>query len=674
MSLDKALLKNILTLTFDTNMHFLKEQFPHLFEKFVNYEPKEYGLELDENNHLNIACNGHFIYAGNPKETVIEQTQCFIKNPIRNIYRITPMSDEEKERNNPIGFKHLDYLTDVARLGAKYEGKALFEDLHTIPIGRFPFLAVIGVGLGYHLEQLAEQNIDHIYIYEPNEDLFYSSLFTLNWRWLVERFQGVNKSITILVGANKESFFEGFQKLFFRFGIFKSGCLSFYKHYESETSGEIVDYILKNGRVLYSGFGFTEDEILSLKHTYENIAKQHAFLKAGTQLMANKIDAPIFICGSGPSLDDDFEIIKENKDKAIIVSCGSSLMALKKYGIKPDIHFEVERTGPVLDWLLAIDDKEYLSDITFIGMNTVYPPVMDLFKETILFLKPNDAASDMVRVTYEHDLSIIYATNPTVVNGALGFFNHVKSNDIYMFGCDFGYIDPNKHHSDKTGYFDAFKETAVVQTQKDQREANFGGVVYTDSTLDSARHAAEYTLRHHVSENDNKTVYNCSNGVKVVGTTALHSNEIVLEKQVDKAEFVQFLKSNSSDSSLDKETWQREIALRIGTIINIIDETMIKPEYLEIDFEPKDIIDIFDTVHQRLMSLDGTKDIVAIRVLNGSVTYMETTVLGYVYLIGNNTYCKSFLKEAFAVMFEYYGVLRTLLLEAAQEMGAKMDD
>ena len=64
---------------------------------------------------------------------------------------------------------------------------------------------------------------------------------------------------------------------------------------------------------------------------------------------------------------------------------------------------------------------------------------------------------------------------------------------------------------------------------------------------------------------------------------------------------------------------------------------MIKPEYLEIDFEPKDIIDIFDTVHQRLMSLDGTKDIVAIRVLNGSVTYMETTVLGYVYLIGNNT-------------------------------------
>ena len=333
MTLDKNLLKNILKLTFETNIQFFKESFPHFYEKFKNYEPKEYGLELDENNNLNIACNGHFIYQKDPKITVSEQTLDFLKNPVRSIYRISPVNEENMAKENPMGFRHLDYLSQVARLGCEYEAKALSEDIHTNSLGRFPFLSVIGVGLGYHLEQLASENIDHLYIYEPNDDLFYSSLFTLNWKWIVEQFQKSNKSITILVGVTKEKYFEGFQKLFFKFGIFKSGCLSFFKHYQSETSDEIVEYIMKNGKTLYSGFGFTEDELISLKHTYQNIKNERKFLVEGTSLLEQKLDMPVFICGSGPSLDDAHEIIKENQDKAIIVSCGSSLMALKKYGI-----------------------------------------------------------------------------------------------------------------------------------------------------------------------------------------------------------------------------------------------------------------------------------------------------------------------------------------------------
>ena len=672
MNSDISLLRNVLNITFETNLLYFKEKFPHFYEKFKEYERKEYGLELDKNGCLNIACNGHFIYDDDPRKIAKIQAEEFVKKPTRNIYRMNPMTDEELISENPLKFRHLDYVVNIARLGQEYEFKAIRDDANLIPIGRNPFLSVIGVGLGYHLEELPLESVEHLYIYEPKDDLFYASMFTINWRYLVEKFEQDNKSITILVGNTKEQFFEGLQTLFHKFGMFKSAVLPYFNHYESITASEIIEYVNINGRVLYSGFGFMEDEIMSLVHTYKNLYKEPSILGPVANLKEDGFDYPLFICGSGPSMDESYDYIKANRDKAIVVSCGSGVVALFKYGIKPDIHVDVERTKPVYDWLKTIQDEDstFLEGVTFIGMNNVYPDVQNLFDRKMLFLKPNDAGTDMIRVTYNSELPLIYGSNPTCVNGAVGFFNNIGSGDIYLFGCDFGYKDETKHHSKNSGYFDTFKEyNKDAYAKLATREGNFGGKVFTDQTYDSCRHSVEYSIRHHVKD-ENKTVFNCSDGAKVVGTQPLHLEDIELEQVLDKKAFSDCVLSYGKDNVLSPKTWEREINDRINKTIDVIDNVLINEELLEVNIEPEQVIDIFTTMHNKIMELDGSKDIVGIRTLKGSIVYVQCSITGYIYLIGNNEHCKTFIKESFKVMFAYYKELRQILLDAADEMGA----
>ena len=41
---------------------------PHIFKQFIHYDPKDYGLDFDNNGHLNIASNGQFIFADDPQK------------------------------------------------------------------------------------------------------------------------------------------------------------------------------------------------------------------------------------------------------------------------------------------------------------------------------------------------------------------------------------------------------------------------------------------------------------------------------------------------------------------------------------------------------------------------------------------------------------------------------
>ena len=663
MSFDVSILKSVLKITFETNMLFLKQEFPHLYERFVDYEPENYGLEMDPSGHLNLAGNGHFMYQGDPKETAQIQAERFFQNPSQSIYKVNPFGQD-----NPIGFKHLGFLTDIATQGEKALAEVNAKNEPYKSLGRFTFLSVIGIGLGYHLEHIAKQDIDHLYIYEPNNDLFYSSLFTLNWEWIVSQFKKDNKSITLLIGNTKERYMEGYQQLLFKFGAFKSGCIAIFNHYQSDTAKKVADYVIKNGRVLYSGFGFMEDEIMSLEHTYQNIHNKVNFL---TQIKEEecKDNIPVFICGSGPSLDDSIEYIIEHKDKAIIVSCGSSIMALLKYGVVPDIHFEVERTKPTYDWLLGVDDVEVLKSVNFIGMNNIYPDVMGLFKNSFLFLKPNDAATALVKKAYGNYVEL-FATNPTVVNGAVAFLNQMKAGDTYLFGCDFGYKDPNKHHSTNTAYYGEFEGVYDKEFATDfVRKGNFCEQVYTTATFDNTRTAIEYSIRHHVNTDGDKKVYNCSDGVYVEGAIPLQPSEIELSTEVDAEHFYQQLLGLTLDE-LQPEPWEQAMTTELKNIIKFLDTAIIDERLLDIDLTPQQLISVFETVNHKLMSFE-TLDIIGLRLIRGSISYVQTSIIGYAYLIGDTPECRAFIKESIKTMFDYFIEMKQILVQKSEAVGVK---
>ena len=138
-------------------------------------------------------------------------------------------------------------------------------------------------------------------------------------------------------------------------------------HYPSEGIFELMKRTKQEFFLLSSGWGFFDDNIISISHCVENVRKNLPFLITGKSLDENWSNIPVFVVGNGPSLDMAIDTLKKLQDNVIILSCGSALSALHKAGIRPDIHVQVERTKLVPDSHRLLNDADYLKDILFLS-------------------------------------------------------------------------------------------------------------------------------------------------------------------------------------------------------------------------------------------------------------------------------------------------------------------
>ena len=99
-------------------------------------------------------------------------------------------------------------------------------------------------------------------------------------------------------------------------------------------------------KVFYLSSGFFEDEILMMRNTYYNL-RGTAFRLVDRKRHRER-STPVFVVGSGPSLDRDIAAIKKWRDRAIVFSCGTAIGILLKNGIRPDLHVENENTFPLV--------------------------------------------------------------------------------------------------------------------------------------------------------------------------------------------------------------------------------------------------------------------------------------------------------------------------------------
>ena len=133
---------------------------------------------------------------------------------------------------------------------------------------------------------------------------------------------------------------------------------------------------------------------------------------------------PVFIVANGPSLDSDIEWLLANQGKAIIVSAGTAISALKAYGLKPDIHCEMERVMNTCNVLRSYYDEDYFKDIAFVGLNTVQPGIFELFNNPLSY-----------KLKYSNELSNLYRKNKNSVQNELDCWSN-WCRDILMIQSD----------------------------------------------------------------------------------------------------------------------------------------------------------------------------------------------------------------------------------------------
>jgi hypothetical protein len=517
-SQDNTLEIMILQATLMANLETLKVYIPDVYNTFKNYSPESAGVVFDEQGSINLINNGEYSYKSEAKEFCRQQVDLYMKLP-----RYIDFDLDHKE-DEYINFEH-------ARLLKKIKTKRVAEaKKHSRPMAesQLDMFCMFGAGLGYQIEALFEQKkIVNFLLCEPSKDIFYAMLHCIELKPIIASCQALGGEFSIQIGGNAVDMINSVSEVLTRKGPFNVSRLFFYRHYVSDTSKELFKLFKEISYRFSSGWGFMEDEIIGITHTLDNIQAGFKVCKK-TNLFENSIsNKPVFIAGNGPSLDDAISFLKMNQDNIIIVSTGTSLKALLKNDIKPDIHFEMERTLTTMPYIEVIEEQQKnsdikLSDIQIIAFNTVATTVLKKFKNPLLLIKEFDGGGKLMQKADKlgKHIAPLY-TNPTVSNTALVALLSLGFKNIYFTGLDFGYLSNNHHHSKDSIYYDEnyfAKERVEKSINTDKKvKGNFVDFVYTLNKFDSSRGNIELALQQHIKEYNQPDikVYNCSNGAAI---------------------------------------------------------------------------------------------------------------------------------------------------------------
>lgn len=492
---------------YTNNFIFLRERAPKIFKKVLEDGKTDWKVVIDERGFPNAIINDSPLYPGNPEDIAMQQVEIFSENPIRLVGNLSSRTLRKDLIHGKYGIK-------LSTLWNKYKPYSLdsgkFWDGKNIPV-----LIVLGTGFGYHIKELIDRfNIQHMVIVDLNPDLFKLSLYTLDWRKLFSYFSNLEKrrSLRIILEDDEKKLASSVEAYLAKVCPAFISHIFVFRHMNSPVFDKFESILVDTLKETQMMWGFFDDELWSLEYTIKNATRKIPIYMGSKK---TRDDTPVFLVGSGPSLDQSIEVVKRFREKAIVVSCGTAIKPLEKAGIKPDMHLEIERTKLTYDALKVVNE-EFLRGIPFVAFNNVYPKAFDFFDRRFLFLKPNDAGS----VIFPRHIPRIYRSNPTVTAGAFSLLVNAGFKRFFLFGIDLGSKSPEYHHSKASIYYE---DNAPKTLDMDIKvEGNFGGEVWTNEILFQNKRIMEMVIE---SMGDLE-VYNVSDGALIKGAAPLRFEEV----------------------------------------------------------------------------------------------------------------------------------------------------
>ncbi|MCP4322227.1 MAG: DUF115 domain-containing protein [Alteromonadales bacterium] len=624
-SQEVQLQKMLMQATLFANLDALKVYIPEIYEEFKDYRPESSGVAIDKNNNINLFNNDKFVYDV-PLDFAKEQVELFLQNPPMFAYSLDHQEDED------MLFEHAVVLKKLMR---KLKSEASETVRRPIDEEQIDFICMIGAGLGYQIEALFnKRSIVNFLLCEPSKDTFYAMLHCIEIKKVIEKCISLGGRFSVRIGGSPAGIVNAVSNLLHQQGHFNLSRFFMYRHYLSDTTEDTLKLFHEIGHRWGAGWGFMEDEIISLTHTLSNIQSGFKVCKK-TELINNPIaKKPVFIVANGPSLDASVEYLQKNSENIIIVSCGTALKALLTYNIKPDIHVEMERTASLLSYIEAIEEQQKsssikLKDIQIIALNTVYPELLKRFKNPLLLTKLSDAGGKLIQ---QYDKLNMYAapdnSNPTVSNTAVALITSLGFEEIYFIGLDFGYKSNKHHHSKESIYYD--KDFVYVEELKENKlvEGNFSESVYTIPVFDSSKGNVELLLQEFPLIN----VYNCCDGAKIKYTTPMPLSDITpLEAIQNKDRLLEQLIGNAFDNKQFSSHSIEESIRQSFTQVKVTIEQLMNLVSMEISTR-EELSQQFTLQNNLLMRLKVRKEHqVTYWLLQGTFRYFQAYIMTNCY-------------------------------------------
>ncbi|WP_296044922.1 6-hydroxymethylpterin diphosphokinase MptE-like protein [uncultured Alteromonas sp.] len=217
--LEQALSRHIVSNHRRSIMAFARH-IPSLLPEVQNVATENIAIFANKNGEYNIVDygTGRTVYGLTPQAEILQQYQ-----NIKNHAPFIALHCDEKERSEE-GDNSLKSIAQVADLPGyrKQIGySALPQNVNV--------MVVMGLGLGYHIEQLVKHhNISHLIIYEPERQYFQCSVLALDWQRLLQTMEAKGTAVFLLLEKDGRDLIENITELTQHVNV---DGFYYYKHY-----------------------------------------------------------------------------------------------------------------------------------------------------------------------------------------------------------------------------------------------------------------------------------------------------------------------------------------------------------------------------------------------------------------------------------------------------------
>lgn len=503
----------------EKNLEAFQKYFPDVYKAFANFEPQTWLPIQGENGEINILHKRSLVpwYGDSPSQECLANFTNFSEQPNKDGLILGYKGRKLKK------YLHYQFVgkTEALLDEVEKEEGALPDTIKS--------LILFGVGVGYQIETLLNNHhVEKLFVCEPNKDFFHASLYAIKWHEILASIDESDGRLYINIGDDGTNLFKDLLNQFYSIGPYILANTYFYQSYYNSVLVSALARLREQLQVVISMGEYFDHARFGISHTAEMINQGTPFLRRNPSqyLSFDEKEVPVFIVGNGPSLDNAIEKIKEWRDHAIVVSCGTALSAMHKYGIKPDFHAEIEQNRSTYDWCCRVNDFEYLSEISLISVNGIHPDTCSLFKDVYVAFKDGESSTIaslelLGRKNYE-ELQFAF---PTVSNLAINLFSKLGMQQLYLFGVDLGFYDKDKHHSTLSTYYDNGKEVYDYNASNNTSivvPGNFRKTVHTKYEFKLSKTIIEQSLA-----SNKVSCFNCSDGAKIAGAAPL-SPDLVL--------------------------------------------------------------------------------------------------------------------------------------------------
>ncbi|NRT73680.1 motility associated factor glycosyltransferase family protein [Clostridium beijerinckii] len=347
-------------------------------------------------------------------------------------------------------------------------------------------IVVYGLGLGYHIEAIAKKIKKNsiLYVFEYNMEL-------------VKYCKEVNEDILtynnvkIIIG-NCTNFYDQLSEC-----LKKAQDIIIHKpSLDTISSSNELLYNLINDYSLVKQSGKYNEELIKLgEENFESNKKlNYRFIEEFIEI--HKSNKPYVITASGPSLDDELELLKKNREKFNIISVGSSLRALMNKGIKPDA-------------VVIIDGKEIVKK-QFEGYENECIPLCFAATASRWAVESYKGPKYIFNSSDEDKITI--ATRGTVAVSAIDISIKCGAEKIVFLGQDLAFVG-DKSHTEIFEKVYGFGDNGKQIYKNKVVKSVDGGIISTTQGYISFKNKIESLIRN----NEHVKFINCSKGAFING-------------------------------------------------------------------------------------------------------------------------------------------------------------